>query len=371
MAHESVGDGAERLPGELSERKKLILKAIVDAHIAGGEPVGSKYLVESKQIACSSATIRNEMAELEAMGYLEQPHASAGRVPSERGYRFYVDSLIEHYAMTAREIGQINQLLQSKMAELDQILVNASRVASSLTNYTGFAVKPGVSSVSIKRFDAVYLDERTFILVMVTAGGQVKTRTLRVEGERLLSQAVTDQLAAALNEHLRDLTASQITLPVMMELETSLGSWAALVAPAVKALYEVMGEMDEARFRVSGVDRLLQYPEFSDPDKMKEVLGIIEKPEELVNMVSDPQGEGINVVIGSESTVRVTDNSALVYIPITKDGHNVGTIGVLGPARMDYARVLATLEGISENISSLLGEQPRQLRDGDPPPGDA
>ncbi len=356
---------------ELSERKKQILKAIVDAHIAGGEPVGSKYLVESKQLSCSSATIRNEMAELEAMGYLEQPHASAGRVPSERGYRFYVDSLIEHYAMTAREIGQINQLLQSKMAELDQILVNASRVASNLTNYTGFAVKPGVPSVSIKRFDTVFLDEHTFILVMVAAGSQVKTRTLRVEGERPLSQTATDQLAAALNEHLHDLTASQITLPVMMELETALGSWSSLVAPAVKALYEVMGEMDEARFRVSGVDRLLQYPEFSNPDQMKAVLGVIEKPEELVNMVSDPQGEGVNVVIGSESSVRVTDNSALVYIPIIRDGKNIGTIGVLGPARMDYARVLATLEGISENISSLFDEQKQLPGKEEKPDGDA
>lgn len=359
---------ADKMPEELSERKKLILKAIIDAHIAGGEPVGSKYLVENKQIACSSATIRNEMAELEAMGYLEQPHASAGRVPSERGYRFYVDSLIEHYAMTAREIGQINQLLQSKMAELDQILLTASRVASSLTNYTGFAIKPGVPTVSIRRFDAVFMDERSFILVMVASDGQVKTRTLHTDGERPLSQVVTDQLASALNEHLHDLTASQITLPLMMELEAVLGDWSGLISPAVKAMYEVMGEMDETRFRVSGVDRLLQYPEFSNPDKMKQVLGVIEKPEEFVSMMSDPHETGVNVVIGSESAVRVMDNSALVYIPIVKDGKNLGTVGVLGPARMDYARVLATLEGISENISSLLdGEKQLPSVEDNPP----
>ena len=152
---------------ELSERKKLILKAIVDAHIADGEPVGSKYLMETKQIPCSSATIRNEMAELEALGYLEQPHTSAGRVPSERGYRFYVDTLIEHYAMTAREIFQINELLKEKMAELDHILLTASKVASNLTNYTAFAIKPRASSITVRRFDAVYLDDNTFILVLV------------------------------------------------------------------------------------------------------------------------------------------------------------------------------------------------------------
>ena len=342
---------------ELSERKKQILKAIIDAHIAGGEPVGSKYLVESKQIACSSATIRNEMAELEAMGYLEQPHASAGRVPSERGYRFYVDSLIEHYAMTAREISQINELLQQKMAELDQILLTASKVASNLTNYTGFAVRPKAQKVSVRRFDAVYLDERTLILVLVLSNDQVKTKTLRVDGEVPLTQTVTDQLAAALNEHLHDLCANEITLPIMIALEESMGSRHDVVSPVIKAIYEVLNELEDSSLKVSGVDRLLQYPEFSSPDKMKQLLGAIEKPDDLLSIVSAPDEiteHRPNVIIGSESTVQVMDHSALVYIPIIKDGKNLGTIGVLGPSRMDYAKVLATLEEISGNISSIL-----------------
>ncbi len=344
---------------ELSERKKQILKAIIDAHIAGGEPVGSKYLVESKQIACSSATIRNEMAELEAMGYLEQPHASAGRVPSERGYRFYVDSLIEHYAMTAREISQINELLQQKMAELDQILLTASKVASNLTNYTGFAVRPKAQKVSVRRFDAVYLDERTLILVLVLSNDQVKTKTLRVDGEAPLSQTVTDQLAAALNEHLHDLCANEITLPIMIALEESMGSRPDVVSPVIKAIYEVLNELEDSSLKVSGVDRLLQYPEFSSPDKMKQLLGAIEKPDDILSIVSAPDETAEhrpNVVIGSESTVQVMDHSALVYIPIVKDGKNLGTIGVLGPSRMDYAKVLATLEEISGNISSILDD---------------
>lgn len=362
----------ERPQEELSERKKLILKAIVDAHIADGEPVGSKYLMESKQIPCSSATIRNEMAELEALGYLEQPHASAGRVPSERGYRFYVDSLIEHYAMTAREIGQINELLKAKMAELDQILLTASKVASNLTNYTGFAVKTKADSASIQRFDAVYMEGNDFILVLVASDGQVKTRKLHVEGVMPLSQAVTDQLAVALNEHLQHLPASEITLPIMMALEAAMGERAYLVSPVIKAIYETMNEMDEGEFKVSGVDRLLQYPEFSSPDKMKEVLGAIEKPDEILGLVSDPTGEGAKVVIGSESAVRVMDHSAMVYIPIVKDGKTLGTVGVLGPARMDYAKVLAMLEGISGHITNLLddhgsGTHPREASGPTPP----
>ena len=154
-------------PKELSERKKQILKAIVDAHIEGGEPVGSKAVLRDGGLGCSSATVRNEMAELEEMGYLEQPHASAGRVPSEPGYRFYVNSLLEHYAMTTAEIAQINHLLRVKMGELDQILSAASNLASSLTNYTGFAVAPKLGSVTISEFPGVYLESYPSIIVAI------------------------------------------------------------------------------------------------------------------------------------------------------------------------------------------------------------
>ncbi len=346
---------------ELSERKKQILKAIVDAHIADGEPVGSKYLMERGQFPFSSATIRNEMAELESLGYLEQPHTSAGRVPSERGYRFYVDSLVEHYAMTAREIYQINELLKEKMAELDHILLTASKVASNLTNYTAFAIKPRAARVTIRRFDAVYLDDTTFILVLVTSGSRVKTKTVRLSDMPPLSQSVTDLLAAVCNEHLHDLSANEITLPMMMEMERAMGDRAALVSVAVKVIYEAMSELDEGELKVSGMDRLLEYPEFNDPDRMKEVLGAIENQDDILRMVSDPEREGVNVVIGSESSVKVMDHSALVYKPIVKDGKTIGAIGVLGPSRMDYAKVLATIEGISGNIETMLGNDTKQI----------
>ena len=353
--------GALRETGPLSERKKQILKAIVDAHIADGEPVGSKYLMEKGQFPCSSATIRNEMAELEALGYLEQPHTSAGRVPSERGYRFYVDSLVEHYAMTAREIYQINELLKNKMAELDHILLTASKVASNLTNYTAFAIKPRASSVTIRRFDAVFMDESTFILVLVTSAGRVRTKTVRLSDMPPLSQGDTDLLAAVCNEHLHDLSANEITLPMMIEMERAMGDRAALVSVAVKVIYEAMSELDEGELKVSGMDRLLQYPEFNDPDRMKEVLGAIENKDDILRMVSDPDREGVNVVIGSESAVKVMEHSALVYKPIVKDGRTVGAIGVLGPSRMDYAKVLATIEGISGSVESMLSAEQRKL----------
>ena len=347
----------------LSERKKQILKAIVDAHIEGGGPVGSKYILQNQQLTCSSATIRNEMAELEDMGYLEQPHASAGRVPSELGYRFYVDSLIEHYAMTTGEIAQINNLLKAKMGELDQILLAASNLASSLTNYTGIAIKPRVRSVSISKFEAIYLEPDHYILVAVTSSGAVKSRHVRVEYPT--TPGIVSRLAAALNEHLTGLSADQITLPIIMDTEAQMGIDSQIVGITIKVVYEMLRELDSGEMRVSGIDRLLQYPEYSDVSQLQELLGTLEKKEDILNLVSKTENSEINVVIGSESEVKVMNNSALVFKPIVKDGKTVGAIGILGPRRMDYAKVLATLEGLSGNITDIIHAN-KQLNGGLP-----
>lgn len=339
---------------ELSERKKRILKAIVDAHIVYGEPVGSKYLMQDEHLNVSSATIRNEMAELEALGYLEQPHTSAGRVPSELGYRFYVDSLIESYNMTTSEIAEINKLLKSKMNELDQILMAASKVAGNLTNYTSFVIKPKATSVSIKRFDVIYVDRHSLLLVMISSNGNVVTRRLSIEMS--VSQLTATNLSMALNEHIAGLTANEITLPIIMELENEMGDKAAIATPIVKIIYESMNELDGGDLKINGVDRLLQYPEYSNKEQLRELLGAFEQKDDILDLVSDSDSDGVNVVIGSESSVRVMNNSALVFKPVVRDGKTLGAIGIIGPRRMDYAKVVATIEGVADNIESILNE---------------
>ena len=348
--------------GKLSERKKQILKAIVNAHIEGGEPVGSKSILQAAGMNCSSATIRNEMAELEEMGYLEQPHASAGRVPSELGYRFYVDSLIEHYAMTTQEIAQINNLLRVKMGELDQILSAASHLASALTNYTGIAIQPRSGSVSISKFEGIFLDPAHFILVAVSSTGTVKTKHIHTDFQ--LEEAAVAKLTQALNETLVDLPADRITLPLIMDLESRMGAESGMVGPVIKVIYDLLSDLDSGEVRISGIDQLLQYPEYSDTQQFRALLGALEKKDDILDLVSANGNESdISVLIGSESSVKVMNNSALVFKPIVKDGKTLGAIGVLGPRRMDYARVLATLEGLSGNIENLI--QPnQQIKDG-------
>jgi len=346
----------------LSERKKLILKAVVEAHIEGGEPVGSKYIVQNNLLSCSSATIRNEMAELEQMGYLEQPHTSAGRVPSEMGYRFYVDSLVEQYANTTRDIAKINQLLKSKMSEIDQILETASKLASSLTNYTGIAIKPKISSVRMARFELIEMDSEHFAMVMITAGGTVKTK--KVKSPMPYSSQALITLGELLNGNLCGVGADGITLPIMMELENQMGDEAFLVNPAIKCIYEVMNEMDGGELRYSGINNLLNYPEYSDTQMLGQLLGTLEDQNEILDLVSEAEGDDINVLIGSESPVKVMNNSSLVFKPIKKNGRTVGVIGVLGPRRMDYKNVLRTIDEIGGSISDMIGET-RELKEGD------
>ena len=345
---------ADNAKHELSERKKRILKAIVDAHIVDGEPVGSTYIMQEEHLNCSSATIRNEMAELEALGYLEQPHTSSGRVPSELGYRFYVDTLIESSAMTTNEITEINKLLKSKMNELDQILLAASKLAGNLTNYTSFLIKPRASSVSIKRFDVIFVDRHSLLLVMISDGGAVVTK--RLSFDKSVSQLTASDLAVGLNDHIAGLTANEITLPIIVELENAMGDKSAIVNPIIKIIYESMNELDDGDLKISGMDRLLQYPEYSNKDQLRELLGAFEKKEDILELVSDPENQGINVVIGSESSVKVMNNSALVFKPVVRDGKTIGAIGIIGPRRMDYAKVVATIEGLAGNVESILND---------------
>lgn len=344
----------ENVGRELSERKKQILKAIIDAHIEGGEPVGSKSLMQNKQISCSSATIRNEMAELEEMGYLEQPHTSAGRVPSVLGYRFYVDSLLEHYAMTSGEINEINNILRVKMNELDQVLVAASKLASKLTNYTGIAIKPRTSSVSILKVETIYIDPQNFILVIVASTGAVKTKYVKLD--TAVSEETVAHFGYCLNTELTGLSMENITLPIIMRIENAMGGDAALVNPIIKTIYEVMSELDGGELNLSGLSHLTQYPEYSDVGRLGELMSAFESKEEILNLVSGHTEDKVNVYLGSESSVRVMDQSALIFKPIKRGGKTVGAIGVIGPLRMDYAKVLATIESLCGNIADLIGD---------------
>jgi len=335
--------------GELDERKKKILHAIVNAHIRVGGPVGSKYLAQHQHITLSSATIRNEMAELEALGYLEQPHASAGRIPSERGYRFYVNSLMEKYRLTSAELRQLNNLMKSKIEELDKLLEAATKLVSSLTNYTSLTVKPPQHEVVITHIRLLYLDTQTFLLVLVTSTDIVKTKYVR--SPMVVTDEMLRTLEIELNAYLTGIPVERITLPVIMELTSRLSEYEQLVSSIIRYIYDAVGEIDSGDLHVEGINLLLQYPEYSDVERFKELLKMLERKEDILNIISERDADSTQVIIGGESRVEVMHNSSLIFRKIRRGDRVVGAIGVLGPCRMDYSRVIATVEHLADCIS--------------------
>ena len=335
---------------ELTERKRRILKTLIDAHIENGDPVGSRYLSESLQLGLSSATIRNEMAELEEMGYLCQPHTSAGRVPTDLGYRFYVDSLMQAYDFKASEVRALNDMLSDRVAELDMILDKAGRFMSSMTNYTALAVHPKQSSAAVYRYNTVLIDEYDFLLVVILGAGSVKTKYIHTDFP--VDEAVLKQLERVLNHYMAGVDVDQVTLPTVMQMEKEMSDASALIGPIIKYIYEILGEKGSGALKLEGVDRLLEYPEFTDVNKLKGVLALMERQEDILELIED-SGDGVKVLIGKENSVSVMNDSALVFRTIKEKDRVVGAIGVIGPCRMDYAKVIATVETLCRQIENM------------------
>ncbi len=337
----------------LSERKKQILKAIIDVHIRLGEPVGSKFLTQNEQISLSSATIRNEMAELEEMGYLHQPHASAGRVPSSAGYRLYVDSLMNRSPISSGETETLDRFLKSRMEAFDSVMEQAGKLVSRLTGYTALTMKAKRSMLTIHRFDAVWIDERSFILVMTLDGDMVRSRNLHLSYD--VDADVLRELVGILNETIANLTIEEINLPRIVAMQTALGDFAMLLNVVVKHVYEVIGAADAADLRFEGIQRLLDYPEFSDVDSIRALLDVFEQKEEIAKLISCTEPRQVHVILGSETSVHAMENVALLYRVIEEDGHIMGVIGVIGPLRMDYARVIGVIEYMTQRMEEMLG----------------
>ena len=340
----------------LSPRKKLILKAIVDAHISNGEPIGSKYLAQDAAITCSPATIRNEMAELESLGYLVQPHTSAGRVPSELGYRFYVDALVNQYNETKTEIDEISERLRYKLSEMDEILSEASKLAASFTDYTGIAFKSGMSNVRISKFDSVYLSPKDFLLVMMFGGDSVKAKPIH------LSFPITEndlrRFTEAANIYLINKTSDGITMPIIVKLEALMGPAGAMVHPATKVIYETMSELDTADIKLDGINKLLNYPEYSDTEKLKNLIGVLEEKDKLLDVITShtTTEDGINVYIGTENDSDAMSNTSLIFKTVNVGGKKVA-VGVIGPKRMNYSKVIDMINRLALGIDRMYGDE--------------
>ena len=346
---------------ELSERKKELLKSVVELYIEYGGPVGSKMISEHLNMNISTATIRNELAELAEMGYLIQPHTSSGRIPSEQAYRFYVDYLMSSYSETTEEIDNLNELLKEKSVQLDKIIDAAGRLAGTLTNLPAIAVISGKRKLTVKKFSLMQNDPYSFIIFMLVAKNNVRTRTFVTPVP--LKEEEIGRIQGVLNEKLTGIDPTELTFAQLMEIEKMLGELSLLASPVIKCICEALVEGPKGEVTIDGVDRLLEYPEYSDMGSLKSMLGLFSRKEDLINAVETADSDSVNVYIGSENTVDDMNNSSFVFKTITVGGVAVGAIGIIGPCRMDYQKVIATIGQLSDAIGKML-EAPQMIGDG-------
>ncbi len=337
---------------ELSPRKKQILKALIDAHIENGEPVGSKYLTSAGGINYSSATVRNEMSELEEMGYLVQPHTSAGRIPSKLGYRFYVDALMQAYSLTAHELEELNHMQNMRMAELDKILRAAGKLIASMTNYTALAVKPKPAGKTVECFKTVFIDERNYVLNMIMSDRTVQSKYMYTPFE--INEEILNRLCGVLNNTVTSMSSEKITLPLIMKMESDMGVFDSLISPVIKAIYEACNRETDGDLKLEGVDRLLEYPEFTDIKKLRRLLSALENKEDIMQLVESSESDDVSIYIGGDDNASVVGDSSMILQKLIVDGKVVGAIGVIGPRRMEYSKVVAMVKYLAECISTMM-----------------
>ena len=327
---------------ELSERKKKILRAVVESYIQTAEPVGSKALMELAGLKVSSATIRNELADLTERGYLEQPHTSAGRVPSPKGYRLYVNELMEEQRLSLEETRQINDALHLKMQELDKVIDQAGRMVSQLTNYPAFALTEGARRLTIKRFDLILVDSASFIAVVMTDSSVVKNKLFRLPAE--LSEPQLQLLTTLLNTAFVGKTLDQLTPELMRVAEHAAGSSYGLISLVVSFAMEVLDELESSAVYTAGASHILDHPEYQD-------LG---KAQALALPALD--GDDTKILIGPENVAEELKDTSVVLASYDIGDGMKGVIGVVGPTRMDYAKVAAKLSYVADGLSKLFGQ---------------
>lgn len=337
---------------DLSDRKRKILQAIIDEYIGTAEPVGSRAISKKENLGLSSATIRNEMADLEEMGYLIQPHTSAGRVPSDEGYRFYVNSLMQKYQLGMEAVAQLQGIMEMRVRQLEKIIRYAGAIASSLTDYTTVISAPKESNSEINKIDLVLISARTVMLIVVTQTVRSQVMNIDIDG------ASCAALAQILNKNLTGLCASDITFEkineIQREIEQTLSLEAKVLIDIMHFVYDTITLDSETEIYVNNAKSILKYPEYSNVEKAQEIFTFLEDKEKLKELIESGSGDGIEAKIGKENDFEIMKDCSLVSMNYSVGDKAGGKIAVIGPKRMNYSKVFASLDLISNEIDKIL-----------------
>ena len=339
---------------ELDERKVKILNAIIKNYLETGEPVGSRTISKYTDLNLSSATIRNEMSDLEDLGYIVQPHTSAGRIPSDKGYRFYVNNLI---AEKDKEVADMHEWMIEKTEKMESLLKNVAKTLANNTQYATLVSAPSVVSNRLKFVQLSAVDEHQVLSVVVMDGNIVKNKIINVD--KPLDNETMLKLNMLLNTNLNGLTVDQINLAVISRLKEQAGIHDEIVEQVLNTVAETITEGDDLQVYTSGATNIFKYPELADSKKASELLDTFEEKQSLIELLNDSSSEsentGIQVYIGDESPISTMKDCSIVTATYELGEGVKGTIGIVGPKRMDY-------ENVVDNIKSLKGQLDKLLK---------
>ncbi len=343
----------EKGKSELDERKVKILDAIIRNYLATGEPVGSRTISKYTDLNLSSATIRNEMADLEEMGYIVQPHTSAGRIPSDKGYRLYVDHLMEE---KDREISEMKDFVIEKTEKMEKVLKQAAKLLASNTNYATLVSAPAYSKNKIKFIQLSAVSDTQLLAVIVMNSNVVKNQMIDIS-EPLDNETVL-KLNILLNTSLNGLSLDEINLGTIALLKEQAGIHSEIVSHVLDTLVQTISETEDLQIYTSGATNILKYPELSDSDSVSSLLSTFEEKEELQSLVteslSDNENEtGIQVYIGNETPVQTMKDCSVVTAVYDLGEGVKGTIGIIGPKRMDYEKVMDNLKTLKSQLDGI------------------
>ncbi len=338
---------------QLDERKVKILQAIIRNYLETGEPVGSRTISKYTDLNLSSATIRNEMSDLEEMGYILQPHTSAGRIPSDKGYRLYVDTMMEE---RVREVDEMRELVLQKADKVDLVLKQVAKLLAANTNYAAMISSPQYHHNKVKFIQLSKVDINQIVAVVVVEGNIIKNKIIDVEEE--MDDQTLLKLNILLNTNLNGLSLENINLGIITMMKEQAGIHSDVVGSVIDAVAEAIRSDEDLQIYTSGATNIFKYPELSDHEKASELINVLEEKQQLAGLVNETlangaQNRGIQVYIGNETPVQTMKDCSVVTATYELEEGMQGTIGIIGPKRMDYDKVVSTLKQLMEQLDSL------------------
>lgn len=336
----------------MDERKKQVLHSIIKDYVDTAEPVGSRTISKKYGLGVSSATIRNEMSDLEDMGYIEQPHTSAGRIPSDKGYRYYVDCLMEKDTLTSSEISKVKKLFTKKPNEIEQIVQATCHLLSQLTNYTTIILVPKRGEGTLERIQLVPLSLHRVMVVIVSDTGFINHRVLDLPNP--IEPQSLQSISSFLQDKLYGLNMEQVSRTILQEITHQLSTYDNFKDLILELMEHVLMQSDDEKVFLGGALNMFNQPEFRDVEKLKILLTNLEEEQVVKKLLKKEGREGTEISIGGENTIEGINQCSVISTDYKVNGKTVGSIGVLGPTRMNYSKAVTVLEYVTDQLSWIL-----------------